>query len=417
MSQLKGSNLEYTKQYNLRIVHEVIRLFGPLTRAEVARHTELTPQTVSNLVRELIEFGLVTEEQGRPEGRGAPPKTLAVNPEAAFAIGLDLDRDHLTGVLVDLSGRVRQRVHYDLQDPRPEQSLDLLVDTCESLMARQSLPRERVWGVGVGIPGPMYQSADGSGYVVNPRSFPGWHKVPLAQWLRERLKLPIFLENNGTAAAIGERWYGAGQQIPNFYYVYFGSALGGGLILNGQPHAGLTGNAGEIGYLPLVLSDDPLGAEESPHVGLNFRIDKLFETLRAAGADARGLDDLARLLRERNPRLLEWLELAADQLAGIVLTIEYVIDPDAVFFGGRLPTAVLADLVERVQRRLPVRRVAEKSMAPLDLVATAGSDAAALGVATLPIYDRFSPATEVLLKQRRKRVPAGLHAPWTAGVA
>ena len=100
---LTGTNLTLTKEYNLRIIHETIRLFGPLSRAEVARRTELTPQTVSNLVRELIQMNLVIEADKHQAGRGAPSVRLEVNPAGAFSIGLDLDRDHLTGVLVDLT--------------------------------------------------------------------------------------------------------------------------------------------------------------------------------------------------------------------------------------------------------------------------------------------------------------------------
>ena len=410
MSMLTGTNLVYTKQYNLRIVHEVIRVFGPLSRAEIARHTELTVQTISNLVKELIASGLVYEADRRQEGRGAPSTTLALNPSGAYAIGLDLDRDHLTGVLVDLSGTVRQRMHVELDFPTPTEALELLVETAETLIAREGLKRESVWGVGIGIPGPMQQGEEGKDYVVNPKAFPGWHRVPLASWARERLGMPVYLENNATAAAIGEKWYGAGQQIRTFFYIYFGSGLGGGLIMNGQPVEGFTGNAGEIGYLPVVLAGDPLGSEEVPHVGLAFNLPRLYASLRESGSAARTPEDLAELLKAGNPTLLAWMDNAADHLTGLVLAVEYFVDPEAIFFGGRVPDSVLRGLLERVQRHLPIRRIGEKRTAPPDLLATAGVDAAALGVATLPIYDRFAPAPQVLLKQSRGA--SGLGAPW-----
>lgn len=412
MSMLTGTNLVYTKQYNLRIVHEVIRVFGPLSRADIARHTELTVQTVSNLVKELIASGLVYEAERRQEGRGAPSTTLALNPSGAYAIGLDLDRDHLTGVLVDLSGAVRQRVHVELDFPTPSEALELLVDTAETLIEREGLKRESVWGVGIGIPGPMQQGEEGKDYVVNPKAFPGWHRVPLASWARERLGMPVYLENNATAAAIGEKWYGAGQQIRTFFYIYFGSGLGGGLIMNGQPVEGFTGNAGEIGYLPVVLAGDPLSSEETPHVGLAFNLPRLYASLCESGSPARTPEDLDALLKAGNRTLLEWMDNAADHLTGLVLAVEYFIDPEAIFFGGRVPDSVLRGLLERVQRHLPIRRIGEKRTSPPDLLATAGVDAAAMGVATLPIYDRFAPAPQVLLKQSRSS--GGLGTPWAA---
>lgn len=411
MAMLTGTNLVYTKQYNLRIVHEVIRLYGPLSRAEIARHTELTVQTVSNLVKELIASGLVYEAERRQEGRGAPSTTLALNPSGAYTIGLDLDRDHLTGVLVDLSGKVRQREHVELDFPTPGEALNLLVDTAEALMQREGLTRESVWGVGIGIPGPMQQGEEGKDYVVNPKAFPGWHRVPLASWARERLGMSVYLENNGTAAAIGERWYGAGQQIGTFFYIYFGSGLGGGLIMNGQPYEGFTGNAGEIGYLPLLLTGDAPVSGDSQHVGLQFNLARLFASLRDGGTQVRTPEELDRVLREGNPLLLDWLDSAADHLTGLVLAVEYMIDPEAIFFGGRIPDSVLRGLLERVEQRLPLRRISEKRSAPPDLLATAGVDAAALGVATIPIYDRFAPAPHVLLKHGRSQLPGGLTTP------
>ena len=104
-----GSNLLPAKQFNLRIVLEVVRVFGPLARADVVRHTALTAATVSNLTRELIDLGFVSEVERRQEGRGAPSTLLAINPDGGYSIGLDFNRDHLTGVLVDLAGRVRRR--------------------------------------------------------------------------------------------------------------------------------------------------------------------------------------------------------------------------------------------------------------------------------------------------------------------
>jgi predicted NBD/HSP70 family sugar kinase len=412
---LTGTNLVYTKQYNLRIVHEVIRLYGPLSRADIARHTELSVQTVSNLVKELLDLRLVQEGGRRSEGRGAPSTDLRINPDGAYAIGLDLDRDHLTGLLVDLAGQVRQRIHVAVDTPSPEEALELMCEIARSLVERQGLGIEDVAGLGVGIPGPMHHTEDGKGYLVNPTAFPGWQKIPLASWLRERLGMPVYLENNATAAAVGERWYGAGRQMGTFFYIYFGSGLGGGLVMNGQPYEGFTGNAGEIGYLPTILARGPTSgeAEEVPYVGVHFTMPRLYARLRDQGIEAGSLEDLDRLLAEENPALLEWMDDASDHLTGLVLAIEYVLDPEAICFGGRLSDRVVGGLMERVARQLPERRIAGKSSGPKHFLATAGVDAGALGVATLPIYSIFAPEHAVLLKQRRNEgsIERGLPRP------
>lgn len=412
---LTGSNLLQTKQFNLRIVHEVIRRHGPLARADIARHTALTGATVSNLTRELIDLGFVHEVERRQEGRGAPASILAVNPDGAFAVGLDFNRDHLTGVLVDLAGRVRRRENLDFAElPTPDEALELMVGMIDRLVAAEGLARAHVCGVGIGIPGPMYQAPDGRGYLVNPRSFPGWHKVPLADWVRERVQLPVIVENNATAAAAGERWYGAGRQIATFFYLFFGTGLGGGIVMHGQTVEGFTGNAGEIGYLPATLAGD--AADPESHVGLAFNLPRLYERLRAVGIDARTPADLDALLAAGNPHLLEWLDTGAGLLAGLVLAVEYLLDPEAIIIGGRLSDALLAAFHTRVERLLPQRHIPERAHAPRLVLATSGPDAAALGVATLPIYQLLAPAPQVLLKptaEARGPLPlaAGFGAP------
>ena len=400
---LTGTNLVYTKKFNLRIVHEVIRVYGPLSRADIARHTELSVQTVSNLVKELLGHRLVQEGERRSEGRGAPSMSLSLNPDGAYAIGLDLDRDHLTGVLVDLAGNVRHRLHMEVETPSPKEMLDLMCGMVETMASRQGLQLDEVAGLGLGVPGPMHRAENGDGYLVNPKAFPGWHDIPLATWLRERLDMPVYLENNALAAAVGERWYGAGRQMGTFFYIYFGSGLGGGLIMNGQPYEGFTGNAGEIGYLPTVLSREsanPL-SEDEPHVGLHFNMPRLYDRLRRGGTDVSTLEDLDRLVAEGHPGMLAWMNDASDHLTALVLAIEYVLDPEAICFGGRLSDRIVGGLMERVAKLLPERRPRGKVDVPRHFLATAGVDAGALGVATLPIYEIFAPSPRVLLKTRR----------------
>jgi predicted NBD/HSP70 family sugar kinase len=127
----------------------------------------------------------------------------------------------------------------------------------------------------------------------------------------------------------------------------------------------------------------------------------VYARLRERGSEAASLEDLDRLLAEENPALLAWMDDASDELTGLVLAIEYILDPEAICFGGRLSDRVVGGLMERVARQLPERRIAGKESGPKHFLATAGVDAGALGVATLPIYSIFAPEHTVLLKQRR----------------
>lgn len=398
-TMLTGTNLEYTKTYNVRIVLETIRLYGPLSRVEIARRTQLTAQTVTNITRSLMQSGMILEAERLQEGRGAPSILLKINPDGAFSIGLDLDKDHLTGVLVDLLGTPRQQINKELKFPSSDEAMVILGETATELIGREGVSVDKIWGVGLGLPGP-FSVSDGMVVkdVVSPIGLPGWSNVPVKEILSQKLSLPVFIENNATAAAIGELWYGAGRHIGTFFYVYFGAGLGGGVVINGQPYYGYTGNAGELGYYPAPYHFDQEQKSQKPHLGQYFRLPSLYKKLNAQGVEVSNLKELEVLYNQKNAYLLSWIEHGASHLAPLILAIEYLIDPQAIFFGGRLPDSMITDLLEKLKELLPTLRIKEKTTYPDLLNAAAGAEAAALGVATIPVYESMAPLPGLLMK-------------------
>jgi predicted NBD/HSP70 family sugar kinase len=398
---LTGTNSKHTKAFNHRIVMETIRLHSPLSRADIARRTALTPQTVSNIVSTLIDEDLVREAGKRRQGQGAPSITLAINPEGAYSIGLDLDRDHLTGLLVDLSGEVRQRIHHELSFPDPAEGIDLMVHTVRNLLDQEPLSLADVSGVGVGFPGPIEIVSEAEGRTsVNPKAFPGWDDVPLIARLQEHIDRPILLENNATAAAVGERWYGLGQSVSTFFYLLFGVGLGGGLVVDGHPYEGTSGNAGEVGYIPVLNGHSLPDGLQPTHLGEYYHLPRLYDQLRQAGYDVETPADLQTPFDQDATVLHEWLDTVTERLAPVLVSIECLFDPGALVFGGRLPDPVLDALLTHLEDRLPSLRTdgmrTQSSLRP----ATAGEDAGALGVATLPIYDLFAPTPHLIFNKQ-----------------
>jgi predicted NBD/HSP70 family sugar kinase len=381
---LRGTNLEHARVHNLRTVLETIRLHGPLSRAETARRTGLTPQTIGNLVHALLELGLVKETGARRGSRGRASISLEVHGAGAFCIGLDLDRGHLTGILVDIGGSVHHRIHLDITFPSPDRALDLMADAVASLA--ETVERDRIWGVGVGVPGPLRITGGVVDNVINPDGFPGWENVSVAERLTERLDFAVFLENNATAAAIGERFYGAGRDIGDFFYVFLGVGLGGGIISGGQPLRGWQGNTGEIGFMPVRPARAP-----GEYVGMHFDLFALYALLARSGVSVSSPSELAAVHAARNPILLAWLDDAAEQLAPMLVAVSYLLDPEAIVFGGSWPSTMIDHLMERLEGLLPPLRYRFMLYAPSLVRAEAGPDAAALGVATLPLNALLSP--------------------------
>ncbi len=397
---LTGTNLTYTKAYNFRIVFETVRLFGPISRADVARRTSLTAQTVSNIVTRLLDQNFVQEGKKLQKERGAPSTTLEVNPEGAYSVGLDFNRDHLTGILVDLAGTVRTKIFYEVDSPSPEEAIKLMVSTVQQLTAPEEVQKAYFCGVGICLPGPLEinKKNDEVSNTINPKAFPNWKHVPIGDMLKEHINAPLFIDNNASAATIGERWYGAGKNISNFVYAFFGVGLGGGLVLNGNMYEGQNQNAGEFGYLPFYGEKSPLSTSKQPHVGEHFDLKKLYAWLKQFGVKANRPEDLGYLYHEKNVHFMKWLELAKQFLAEIFLIAEYFIDMEVVILGGRIPTAILEDISNALPEILSTYRKEFKTSAPIFQCGTAGADAAALGAATLPMFDLFAAQADVLIK-------------------
>jgi predicted NBD/HSP70 family sugar kinase len=371
------SNATTVRDSNRLAVFERIRLHAPVTRAEIARDTGLTPATVTNIVSLLLAQGLVLETGRRSHERGQPAVELDVAQDAAFSVGLHLDRDLISGVLVDLKGKIHASLGHELTAPTPRRALRLLTECHRELLSRSKVPLDRVLGAGVVTVGPLDLS---HGIVCGPPNFPGWRDVPLRTQLAEALELPVILENNATAAAIGEYWYGAGRHLANFLYVYIGLGVGGGLFFNNRVYRGGGLNAGEFGHL-LARFPEGLGPLESRTSVLALR--------QELGRGYESLHEVARAFRRRDERLLGWLAECAQYLAEAVAGIDNLLDLDAVIFGGRHDREVLRFLVEEVRvRSLPLAMANRPRRAEI-VAGRAGDDTAALGAATLPFYDAF----------------------------
>ncbi|MFV1883239.1 MAG: ROK family transcriptional regulator [Balneola sp.] len=396
---LSGTNLTYTKDYNFRIVFETVRLLGPISRADVARETNLTAQTVSNIVNRLLDQSFVQEGKKQQKKRGAPSTTLEVNPTGAYSVGLDFNRDHLTGILVDLSGNVTTKIFYEVDSPTPDDAVRLMVSTVNELTNSEKVKNAHFCGVGLGLPGPLEITSNNEvKNTINPKAFPNWKHVPIGAMLQKHISAPIFIENNASAATIGERWYGAGKNISNFTYAFFGVGLGGGVVLNGNLYEGHNKNSGEFGFLPYFGEKSPLSDSEFPHIGEHFNLKKLYEWLKQFGIQVNRPEELEPLLLNSSPPFLEWLDLSKKYLATIFNISDYLMDTEVIILGGRLPKVIIEEFVTDLPSLMESNRIDFKNSIPKFLAGTAGTDAAALGAATLPIFDLFAAQAELLIK-------------------
>ena len=401
---LKGIDSEQARPHNRRVVLETIRLNEPISRAEIARHTGLAAQTVSNIVGDLISSELALSRGRRRGGMGQPAMEIELNPKGAFAVGLHLDQDHVGTVLVDLKGNpisvINHREHFDT----PEQAVGFLGEVVNQTIADNDIPRTRLWGVGLALPGPVYETLGEGSSVSTPDR---WVRGPVRDLLAQELNLPVFVENDGTAAAIGEYWYASNKSLQSFLYVFLGLGLGGGLIFEGQPFRGFLGNAFELGHLQVEPTGAVCRCGNRGCLELYASPLSLQRAMSAAGLGSLHPEEMAGLLETNAPWFSAWFDHATDRLASAIVGFENILDPQAIVFGGRLPRPFIERFVSSLEPLVASRRMRNREYKPKLLCAEVGEYAAALGAATLPIHTALAPDHAILLKPSRAAIHAG----------
>jgi len=382
---LTGTRLEDTRIYNRKIIIETIRRHTPISRAEIAQMTGLTTATISNLTAELIDEGLILESGRRKGLRGQPAIELELNPNGRFSIGFELGRQNLCGVLVNLIGQILEETSEEWEYPPPEIALPIMKERIQRLLNHSEIVRDRVLGIGVAMPGPFLTKEK---QIVSPIDFPQWEQFPVTEKLGKEFRLPVFIERDAMAAAIGEHYHGTGREFRDFYYIHLTAGIGGGMILDGHPYQGFSQNTGELGWMR-----HPAKGRRAL-IGNYLGLKPLYNFLKGYGITIFHINDLETLFAEQNPYLWEWMNDAVDCLDMIVDGVNAILGPEAIFLGGHFPSSILNYLIERLQLEATTARASQPDRASgyqaKILRATAGDFSSALGAASLPLYETFS---------------------------
>ena len=372
---LKGTNQEFGRPYNRRLVLETIRLHGPVARGEIAKRVGLTVQTVSTIIRELELQGFVLGARELPKGRGLPPTFLNINPEGGFAIGVHVTPVGLKAALINLAGEVIGARERSLPQLRPAIAFREIGKLVAGL--RKLRPGGRMLGIGLAMPGPF--DVDSMSFV-GPTTLEGWKGVPVREELARLTGLPAFIEVDLAAAALGERLYGAGRDLREFYYLYFGVGLGGCLVHEGAPLRGAFGNAGEIGHLPLVPDGEACPCGNRGCLERYLSLEALERRSASIGLDG-------------------WIAEAAPLLRAAIVTIENLFDPETIIIGGPAEEPVLTRLLEAAEPLAHSVSERRGRLAPRITRSGGGPNAVLRGAAALAVAGVLSPRFGSLFAQ------------------
>ncbi|MDH6110136.1 putative NBD/HSP70 family sugar kinase [Kitasatospora sp. MAP12-15] len=248
-----GQRAEYMRQGNASAVLRAVLAYGPVSRAEIARHTGLSAPSVTKLTSTLIDVGLLGQLAPMEPTQGRPRVPLRVDPDRTVALGLHIGVLRSTFGLVGLDGRVlaeRELAHAELADTSPQAIADQAVRGVRALLDNR-LGERRLVGTGVSIGGWV----DGARGRVVEHGPLGWHDVDLLDLLGARLPGPVVLEQTVRAIARAELWFGAGREVDDFVLVFIGNVQGAAIVVDRTVHRGPGAAAGGIEHL--LATDDP----------------------------------------------------------------------------------------------------------------------------------------------------------------
>ncbi len=387
--QLSGTNLERAGDHNQRVTLHAIRVNGPITRAELAQITGLTAPAIANITKRLLGENLIKEAGRRRGGRGQPATKLVINPDSWFSIGLNVDRDHITMVVLDFEGRVRARASTEVNFALPKDVEQFFKKGAGKLLAKVGIGRERLVGVGVALPDDMPRAAT---LPQQPASYGVWASTDVASLVMGTLHVPVFVENDAAAATMGEMQFGLGKKHQTFFYVLITAALGGSLVIDGNHFRGASGRSGELGML---RGRDDTGHERQ--IQNIVSLSALYSRLAAQGIRVSAPHELTGLDSKGQAIIDAWVEAAVDALIDPVLSINCLVNPEAILIGGRLPADIVDRLATSLNQRLESYAGTVPAIAPVSRAALS-DDAPAVGAAILPFSHRLLPTRTALMK-------------------
>ena len=400
----RGSNSANLRLYHERLLLQALRRSQPTAKADLARQANLTSTAVGSIIASLDEAGLIEHIGRRLEGqRGQPASLIRLNPRGAFGIGVRIDRTSIETVLVNFSGDVLSRSVLDRVLPQPDEVLKILQRDIQNMLALLT-PGERQRLTGVGLAQPFHLGSWARELGLSAERFRAWDEIDFSAELSKLMCLPVFSENDGNAAAIAELFYGCGRQCHDFVYVFLGSAVGGGIAIDGDCLRGGSGNAGDIGIMPVPpsrLASAPLPTGQWDILLSRASLNALARHLRYSGESIQNRFDLNACIQRKLPPVDEWINDCVEALAPALHATLCVVDVPTIVLDADVDSGLLDTLLERLQAAMTAT-VPEARSVPTLVRGSFGSDAGAIGAATLPMFFNFSPNAGLLQSASEK---------------
>jgi predicted NBD/HSP70 family sugar kinase len=380
-----GETGSLRERNRLRVI-DALRRTGPASRADITRAAGLSRATVSGLVAELLDSGVLVERRdGATPRAGRPPLLLALDPHAGAALGVDFGHRHLRVAVADLNADVlaERRVDLDVDHDAAAHALDTATALVDDLLTAAHVRRDALLGCGMGLPGPIDRP---TGTVGSSVIMPGWAGRRGAAELADRLSLPVAVDNDANLGALAEMTYGAARGAHDLIYVKVASGIGAGLVIGGRLHHGSRGLAGELGHVHVdpagpVCRCGKRGCLETVASG-----SALLALLRESHGEDLTLDDIVALVRAGEVGPSRVVQDAGRAIGRALSDACNLLNPELVVVGGDLARAG-EPLLEGIRESLSRYALPEAADAARVTAGVLGDRAEVLGALALVIAD------------------------------
>lgn len=348
------------RDINRSAILEIIRKEGPIARATIGRRLAISLPTVMRIVDELVEEGIVRPHGGTEWSGGRRRPLVEFNAGGGVVLGVDIGGTKMFGAVSDLGGNLIDEFHIPNHATSGEGTFHTLVTLIDTLLGSPKLNGRQVRGIGVGAPGTTLHQEGIVKWAYTLR----WVDFPLKARLTQQYSLPVVVDNDVNLAALGELWFGAGQNAQNLVVVALGTGIGAGIIIDGALYRGSTEAAGEIGYmLPgrefLGTDYRDFGAFESVASGTGIR-DRALRALSAPGeAPANPMltaEDVFDAARQGERWAQELVSETVDTLAVAIANLAVSFDPDLIVLGGGVAGSadlLIEPILHRMEKAIP----------------------------------------------------------------
>ena len=324
-------NLILKKDYDsTRIINSLkvldLLIDRPMSRIDLSNETGLTKTTIGEIVRDFIEIGFLEEVKTSPNRVGRPSRDLKLVKDYAYVVGIGIMRDAVNGSLIDSEGEELYKASYSYEKNIPP--IETVYMTCDNLIRKAELTNRKVKVISFGVPGPLDTE---KGVIKEPPKLKEFANFPLIKEINNRYDVFACLENDADMGAMGEKYYGKGENLDSFIYILYDKGIGAGIIINNQLYHGLNGYAGEIGHT-LIIDDGEFKYFED-----NYGIDEVIEQInKRVSTPIKNIQELETLSWENKRKIEDFKKELAKNFSQIILSLIHYFGISNIILDGRI---------------------------------------------------------------------------------